>query len=360
MGAMDRVRAAAREAAARGRAAADAAVARASEIDGSLAAQGPAREAATRLAALGEHQRMRHAELLARAGASATGAALGERVRAFGRVAGRLPLLSVPTDLFAERNAVEALGAAVQADPHDVLAHLWLGEALLAMQADARRFAQFRAVIDPASFVVREAVRTAAALGATPSDPAAQVLARCRYLAATALRRDPRTGVALYALARVELATGRPDLAVQPAKLAVAASAGADRGRALVVLARAYLALGRDASAANVAQQAVTAGCSLGWEVLAELLYRADTPGEDDGTPRHRRYVELRSRVTEDDRRAYHGAQRSSAQIGRSVLDAQRRRARELGEAAARRVPGQAARDRTVPITPAPPATSSP
>lgn len=289
--------------------------------------------------------RARRDALLTRAGETAAGAALGRQVRAAGRVAGRLPLLSVPMDLFGSRNGVDALVAAVQADPDGVLPHLWLGEALQAMQADSRRFEQVRAavaILNPASFVVRQAVRTAAQLGAAPaSDPGAQVLARCRFLAATALRTDPRDAVALYALARVALATDRPDLAVQPAKLAVAAATGPQRGRALTVLARAYLAVGRGDSAANVARQAVDAGCSLGWEVLAG----AAAPGAA---------AELRARVTEADRRAYHGAYRTPGEVGRAVWDAQHRRTRDLGDevhAAAHRVPAYNARARTERIT---------
>jgi hypothetical protein len=191
MGAMDRVRAAAREAAARGRVAAEAAAARAEEIEAVRAAQGPARAAPARLGELGERHRARRDDLLARAGAPAAGAALGGRVRALGRAAGRLPLLSAPMDLLGERHTLDALVAAVQSDPNDVMAHLWLGEALRTMQADVRRLDQVRAVVaavNPASFVVRQALRTAATLGAAPPDPASQVLARCRHLAAGAAR----------------------------------------------------------------------------------------------------------------------------------------------------------------------------
>lgn len=296
--------------------------------------------------------------LVSRVGETAAGAALGRGVRSAGRAAGRLPLLSAPMDLFGTRNGVDALVAAVQADPEGVLPHLWLGEALQSMQADTRRFEQVRAVVatlNPASFVFRAAVRTAAQLGAAPAtDPAAQVLARCRHLAASALRSDPRDAVALYALARVALATGRPDLAVTPAKLAVAATPGpqtpcagpAGRGQSLAVLARAYLALGKDASAANVARKAVEAGCSLGWAVLAELAGR--------GPEGRRAAAELRARVSDADRRVHHGAYRTPAEVGRAVWAAQGRRTRELGDSAqgaAHRIPAYNARARTVRIT---------
>jgi hypothetical protein len=178
------------------------------------------------------------------------------------------------------------------------------------------------------------------------------------------LRGNPRDAVALHALARAHLATARPDLAGQPAKLAVAAGAGPDRARALVTLAQTYLALDKNASAGNVARKAVDAGCSLGWEVLAELLYRDGAPESDTWPRRHRHYVELRARVTDDDRRAYHGVHRTSAEIARSLLDVQRRRARELGRdvggAAARRLPGQTARAVTVPIVLSPPGVCAP
>ncbi|MGD9531511.1 tetratricopeptide repeat protein [Pseudonocardia sp.] len=363
MGALDRFRTAAREAVEQGRAAA-------------------AR------AAGGDVTRVAGGDVLARAGETAAGAALGHGVRTAGRVMGGLPLLSAPMDLFGSRHGVDALVAAVQSDPDGILPHLWLGEALQSLRTDARRFEQVRTVVaalDPASFVIRQAVRTAAQLGAAPAaDPAAQVLARCRHLAARALAVDPRDAVALYALARVALATGRADLAVQPAKLAVAAfglragsgtgapagvpdtgtptarpgtgapaarpGAGApddgDRGRALVVLAHAYLVLGRDASAANVARKAVDAGCSLGWTVLAELAVR-----EPGGLRAH---ADLSARVTDTDRCAYHGAYRTPAEIGRAVWEAQGRRARDLGgsgqsavHAAAHRIPAYNARART-------------
>ncbi|MGE3288291.1 MAG: hypothetical protein AB7J32_19640 [Pseudonocardia sp.] len=386
MGALDRLRAVARDAVEQGRAAAARAAA------GDRAHE--ARTAGDRSGAPA------HDALLARAGETAAGAALGHGVRSAGRVLGRLPVLSAPMDLFGSRHGVDALVAAVHADPHGILPHLWLGEALQSLGTDARRFEQVRAVmaaLDPASFAIRQAVRTAARLGAAPAaDPPAQVLARCRRLAAHALAVDPRDAVALYALARVALATGHADLAVQPAKLAVAAfglwarpdpavpgagpglgtrptpgarpapgtpgtrpvpgtpdarldpgaPGGDDRGRALVVLARAYLVLGRDASAANVARQAVDAGCSLGWAVLAELAVRG--PGGI------RAHAELSGRVTDADRRAYHGAYPTPAEIGRAVWDAQGRRARDLGgstrttaQAAAHRIPAYNARART-------------
>jgi hypothetical protein len=136
--------------------------------------------------------------------------------------------------------------------------------------------------------------------------------------------------VALHAIARVRLATGRAAEAVTPAKLAVAAAADAgERARALVTLSRVYFELGADESAENVARKAVDGGCSLGWALLADLLYRA-RPGDQAGSARHRTYVELRARVREEDRRDYHGIHRDAADVGRSVLEAQWARARAL------------------------------
>lgn len=336
MGAMDFLRAAAKEATNRGRAAVEVAVTRAREVEGADRVEGILRGAATLVGEAEQSRRTRNQQLLARAGDSAAGAAVGRHVRAFGRLAGRLPVLSVPTDLLTGRNGVDTLVAAVQEQPDDALAHARLGEAMQAMQADARYLEMartVRAMFDPTSLVFREAMKTAARLGAPAVDPAAQVFARARHLAASRLRTDARDAAALHALARVELATGRPDLAVTPAKLAVAASG--DRGHALVTLARVHFALGADPSAANVARKAVDAGCSLGWQVLAELLYR-DVPADDP--PRHREYVAMRGRVTDADRRAYHGVHRTSAEITRSVLDTQRERVRALGTAAQARL----------------------
>lgn len=338
MGGLDRLRAAAKEAAHRGRAGVEGALGKARAVD--EARVGRAEELARQAAArLGERGRTGRDELLARAGSSAAGAAVGERARALGRLAQRVPLLTAPADLFRERNNVEPLLAAVRARPDDALVHLWLGEALLAMQAEARRFEIARSVVNPAAALLRETVKAAAALGATPADPATAVLARARVLAALAVRAEPRDAAALHVLARADLATGHPERAVQPAKLAVAAAShdpargpeGTLRGQALVTLARAYLALGRDASAANVARKAVDAGCSLGRLVLAELLYRGDeAAGADPGTARHRAYVEHRGLVTEADRRAYHGVHRNAGEVARAVLGRQVERVRGL------------------------------
>jgi hypothetical protein len=320
MGSMDRLRAAAKEAADYGRAGLAAARAREERWLGS---GGVTRHAADRLASV----RAVSDGVVGRAAGTAAGGAVGHGARAFGRWAQRMPLLTAPTDLVRERHNVEVLFDAVRADPRDVLAHLYLGEALAAMEADLGRLDLVRMSVNPTSVMFREALRTASTIGSPHprADPAEQVLRRCEALAALRLRADCRDAVALSALARVRIVTGNAAQAVQPAKLAVAASAGPARGAALVTLARAYTGVGQADAAQRVARKAVDAGCSVGWEVLADLLYRggSDAAERPDG-PRHREHAAMLARVADADRLAYHGFRRRGVtETARAALDAQ-------------------------------------
>jgi hypothetical protein len=327
MGAMDRLRAAAKEAADYGRA--GLAAARAHE-ERWLGAGGATRHTAAGLAAA----RAATDGVVGRAAGTATGGAVGQGARAFGRWAQRMPLLTAPTDLIRERHNVEVLFDAVGADPNDVLAHLYLGEALAAMEADLGRLDLVRVSVNPTSLMFREALRTASTIGSPQpqADPAAQVLKRCEALAALRLHADCRDPVALHALARVRIVTGNAGQAVQPAKLAVAASAGPARGAALVTLARAYTGAGQTDAAQRVARKAVDAGCSVAWEVLADLLYRGRSTGDErsDG-PRHREHAAMLARVSDADRLAYHGFRRRGVgETARAALDAQWGRVKAL------------------------------
>jgi len=327
---MDRLRAAAKEATERGRVGLDATLAGVRAVDRDGRAEALARAAAARHAAAAGAGQARRVRVLEWVGGTTAGAAIGHGVRTVGRHSQRIPLLSVPADLCAERNGIATLVAGVRADPRNPLAHLWLGEALLTMQRDVRLLDLARTALNPQGALLREALKAAAALGQPSPDPALQVLGGAEQLAARRLQTNPRDAVALHVIARVRLATGRPEDALHPAKLAVAAG-GAEQAQALVTLARVYLTLGRGASAANVARTAVDAGCSLGWQMLAELLYRAGAADDDTGLPRHREYVTLLSRVEDADRRAYHGVHRNAAEAARAVLDTHVGRARAFG-----------------------------
>jgi hypothetical protein len=335
---MDGLRALAKEATERGRAGLDATLDGVRAVDRDGRVEALVRAAVAQHSATADAGRARRERVLAWVGGTTAGAAIGQGVRTVGRHTQRIPLLSAPADLCAERNGIDTLMAAVRADPRDPLAHLWLGEALLTMQRDVRLLDLARTALNPQGAVLREALKTAAALGTPSSDPALQVLGSAEQLAALRLGAKPRDAVALHVIARVRLATGRPEDALQPAKLAVAAGGG-EQARALVTLARVYFTLGRDAAAANVARKGIDTGCSLGWQVLAELLYRDSASGDghdDTGSPRHREYVTLRSRVDDADRRAYHGVHRNAAEVARAVLDTHLGRARAIGASVGR------------------------
>jgi len=330
MGAMDRLRAAAKEAADYGRA--GLAAARATE-ERLLGAGGVTRHTTERLASA----RAASDGVVGRAAGTAAGGAVGQGARAFGRWAQRMPLLTAPTDLIRERHNVEVLFDALRADPNDVLAHLYLGEALAAMEADLGRLDLVRMSVNPTSIMFREALRTASTIGSPrpQADPAEQVLKRCEALAALRLRADCRDAVALHALARVRIVTGNGAEAIQPAKLALAASAGPARGPVLVTLARAYVAARQPDAAERVARKSVEAGCSLGWEVLAELFYRGGSgaAAERADGPRHREHAAMLARVTDADRLAYHGFRRRNVvETTRAALDAQWARMKALRE----------------------------
>jgi hypothetical protein len=150
------------------------------------------------------------------------------------------------------------------------------------------------------------------------------MLNRAHGLAVARLRKNNRDTDALHVIARVELAMSRPQESVVAAKLAATSTAGPARGAAFATLSRAYLALGEDGPAHRSARLSIKAGCSIGWDTLAELLYRpTDDPGGDGDAGRYRQYVEAKSRVTAEDRQAYHGLHRGSADIARTVLQRQ-------------------------------------
>jgi len=260
---------------------------------------------------------------------TAPGAAAGSAVRRLGARARQIPLLTLPADALQERNGVRMLAENAAANPDCPMAHLWLGEALSALAKDQLVFNAARTVLNPLSALSREAMRAVGRMGAG-QDPAQQVLRRAYVLAVARLRKDKRDAVALHAIARIELANRRPDQAVLPARLAATASEGAARGAAFATLSRAYLSLGDDDRARRSAMAAIDAGCTIGWDTVAELLYR---PGEgphanQDGS-RQRQYVDIKSRVTDEDRRLYCGVHRDAAEITRSVLKSQSAKAKD-------------------------------
>lgn len=257
------------------------------------------------------------------AGETTVGSATGGAVRRVGSVARQLPLLSAAADVMQEKNNVRVLAEQAAANPNDPLVHLWLGEAMVTMARDQLVFDAVRTAVNPMTAVVRESARALGGLGAGVN-PVQHVLGRAHALSVLRLRTNKRDDVALHVVARVALAKNRPEEAVTPAKLAATASSGTDRGFAFATLSRAFLGIGDDTLARRAATAAVAAGCTLGWDTLAELLYRADEVVEEQADrSRYRQYVDTRSKVSSEDRRRYAGNNRDSSDVARSVLKLQ-------------------------------------
>ncbi len=249
-------------------------------------------------------------------GATERGRRLGQFARRYGGKAASLPVLSIVSDAINERSGVVAHRAALQGRPEGLFENLWLGEALLAAEADRALYAAAQTAMNPQSLVTREAMKSISTLGAeAKQSPSSQYLQRARVLSLRSLQADEGDGIAWHVLSRVYLAQKEPELAIEPAKRAVLGTA--NPGLALVTLARAYLAAGLIASARRAAELSIEEHCSLGYEVLAELVFLEDI--HKTTAARLRAFERHRNQITDADLKEYYGTCRSGSAIARGI-----------------------------------------
>jgi hypothetical protein len=250
------------------------------------------------------------------------------------RVAGRLsqvPLLGIGGHAVQACHGVGVLTERVRVHPQHPVYHLWLAEALARAERDATRVRIARgatsAVFNPTSLVVREAVRASVTLARAEDEPASRRVLRSAWcLACARVQLDPADHEALHVMARVYLAHGMNAQAAQFAALATSAGAPAE---SLVTRARALCRDGRLEAAQHDAQRAVQHGCSVGNEVLAEVLAaRMRAGGDADAAGLRRAYAEL-GPISAEDRTRYWGFAPSAREAASTVAE------RERGKAAA-------------------------
>lgn len=264
---------------------------------------------------------------LERANDTAAARKVGDASRRVGREVRNLPVLSLANDAIAKRHGVHLLARSFTHDPTDPERNLWLAEALDRAARDRRLYANAKALVDPSSIVTRAGFQVTAGLGTERQlSTEEQLLTRANALAAARVQADPRDADALHVLARVQLARGDAEKCVRFAKLAAQADPSRS-GRALVTLARGYEAQGRYAVASHAAGLALQQGCTLAYEVLADLEPRRE---DEDGSGRLKssrdriaRAVRLRDRVEDEDRRSYWGVSVSGGTLARDVASAQ-------------------------------------
>jgi hypothetical protein len=267
-------------------------------------------------------------EVYRAAGETGAGAAAANVFRRVGSVAGQLPVLSLSADALRERHGVLALTERAAADPTDPMVHLFLAEAMAAMAREQAVVEAARTVASPSSAVAREVMRAVAQVGIDKRDPVAEMFSRTHSLAVRRLRENKHDSEALHVIARIHLAQRHPDQAVLPGKLAATAGSSITRGAALATLSRAFLALRQDDMARKAATAAINSGCGIGWETVAALLYRPAENGGQLENGRYRQYIDVLSRVTDEDRHVYYGLYRGAGEIARAVLDLQAEKAR--------------------------------
>jgi hypothetical protein len=258
--------------------------------------------------------------MLNRVGGTSGGAALGNAVRRLGGEYSRLPLISLASDVAKGKNSVMKLTESVRANPSDLSANLWLAEALKALERDMGLYTLARTVSSPHSVVTRQLVKGAAALGAASSEsPSDRMLRRTYALASVRLRHSGYDAEALHVIARIYLTRGQPDVAVKPAKLALAQPDTVVRPLILTTLARTYMVLGHAESARRAAELAIDAGCTVGFQVLADLEYYNPGPEWNRKLAR-KRFVDYTDRVTRYDALSYYGTYRSPWTMARFVM----------------------------------------
>jgi hypothetical protein len=314
------LRAAAKEGTKRGRALAESVSDKAERYEHAAKVTRAAFGSAKRLGAFAKGKQ----EALTEAAAdSRRGAAVGRATRRVAAELQGLPGLSAPADVLRAKNAIGDLAARVEAEPDNPYAYLWLGEALKALERDTRVYVVIRALAQPGSLASRYVLKVGAGIGAETAVSASdEMLRRAFALADQRLRRDDFDADALHAIARVYLAKGAPETAVHPATLALRDPSHPSSGAFFFTLARAYLAAGQLPAARRAAERSIAAGTTLGYELLADLLFAGDA--ESETKERHQEYVQLFGQVAAADRTAYYGVDRSGSDALKTVLASQK------------------------------------
>jgi hypothetical protein len=259
---------------------------------------------------------------VARAARTRVGNAVGTSTGRAGRRVKEMPILSLPSAVLEERRGVSHLSSLVADDPENPMPAIWLAEALQLLHRDLKIYLGLRTVWTWYAPLIAETAKVAHALGhGELVRPADAMLRRAYSLAMIRLRADRHDAEALHVVARVFLATGQHRGGVKPCTFAVLRSqpTATTQAEALFTLSRLHHRSGDIASARVAADQAIRQGCSLGWQVRADLVFHAED--QTSTTERITAYRRMLSHIDPDDEVAYRGFVRpKSGDICRAVL----------------------------------------
>ncbi|MEM7341163.1 MAG: hypothetical protein AAF467_21085 [Actinomycetota bacterium] len=227
------------------------------------------------------------------------------------------PVITALADGIRARHGITALVERVQAEPSNPRVIVQLAEGVLRAEHDGDWAKLVRTVARPQSLLVGgaiEAVREADADADTHETAplTTQLLARA-YIITLARIDDGSTPADLHTLARIYLARGNADQAARFAQSAVALGTGTtaddfaveegEIGDAGYTLALAHVRRDARTHAGRAAELAVTHGCSLGNEITIELGQTTDGTTLDVDAQ-----AALRTAVDRDHRVRYRGA----------------------------------------------------
>ncbi len=239
----------------------------------------------------------------------------------------QLPGVTAIADTSRSMHGVAALSQRVVDEPTDPWSHLWLAEALGKMKRTQRVTSGVRAVVEPSSLLTRTAIGGLNQLASGGASLEERLLRRAYVLACQALRTDV-SGDTLHVLARVYRAVGKLDearVALRPALLLD----GDHAAHAHVTSARLHYEARDFAQARLAAQTALTLNCTLGNEVLADLLSAEASGGVSARAQAVQAAAELRGTVERSDLAAYYGTYSATGEALAAAFTAQKTKTTE-------------------------------
>lgn len=257
--------------------------------------------------------------------ATSVGAATGRGAARMGTRISAFPVLSLPADVFNERNGINDLAGRLREAPDDPFVNLLLAESVARMQREMLALVAARTAVtlSPVALLMRESMRTAGALHKAGELPLVDRLLKRAYgLAMIRLRSHPGESSSLHVISRVYLAKRNPRGSLKPAVLGVSGGNQGESGPIFYTMSRAYLALGDKGNARTSAQAAIDDGCSLGWLTLGDLIF--DGPGPSTTVARHKAYLDALSHVTPEDLVSYAGVHPRTKDLVKSVYALQK------------------------------------
>lgn len=264
-------------------------------------------------------------ELTLHLATTSIGAAAGRGVAKLGGKMSAVPVLSLPSDVFNERNGINELAQRLQNDPDDPLVNLVLAESMSRMQREMLAMAAARSLVtwSPTALLMREVMKTAGAFSRANELPVVDKLLKRAYgLAMTRLRVHPGEPASLHVIARVYLAKRNPQGCLKPALLGVSGRPKGESGPIFYTMSRAYQALRDKENARLSAQAAIDDDFTLGWLTLAELVY--DDPDLATTAARRKAYLEDVSHVEQTDLVSYAGIAPQTADVVRNIYELQK------------------------------------